>query len=83
MEDSGEKTIVDKASLSRVSEDDLARRPFSDKQRAKAKPGAEEPPARRRDNSASGERERGDAWRNDSAKRSRNRSRSRSRSPER
>ena len=78
MEDSGETAIVDKASLSRVSEDDLARRPFSDKRRVESKHDAEEPPVLRRDDNASGGRESGDGSRNDNAKRSRNRSRSRS-----
>lgn len=33
MEDSGEKVLVDKSSAMRVSDDELARRPFSDEKR--------------------------------------------------
>eukprot|EP00903_Cladosiphon_okamuranus_P008182 g7881.t1 len=36
MEETGEKVMVDKSRVTRVSEDELARRPFSDKKKAKS-----------------------------------------------
>ena len=48
MEETGEKVIVDKSSATRVSDDDLARRPFSDKKKSgssskRASPGPDSP----------------------------------------